>query len=280
MNSLNGQFVTGTFTADATSQVLNVSYTTGISGRQRAHHRRSAGGGPDITAPTGPRLGRGGSPVPHLTHRPRQDQRDRHRLLCRACRRCHRALAAQVKAGTDSANSPALKSGSLALTANTEATAPVTGLTTDTTYDVYFVGRGRRAQFAGRSFDGQRLIGPFRRGHLGCSCRPSRDAADIVSTGVTGLAGANFGITTGTTTIVNNGAGETGGVDVEFKSLRSGQNATLVERHHRGGGLCLGELGPSRWQFGRYQATSGLCSIRTMESKTQVRRRLTSPCQV
>ena len=32
MNSLNGQFVTGTFTADATSQVLNVSYTTGNFG--------------------------------------------------------------------------------------------------------------------------------------------------------------------------------------------------------------------------------------------------------
>ena len=47
-------------------------------------------------------------------------------------------------------------------------------------------------------------------------------SANIVSTGVTGLAGANFGITTGTTTIVNNGS-----VDIEFKSLRSGQSATL-----------------------------------------------------
>ena len=47
-------------------------------------------------------------------------------------------------------------------------------------------------------------------------------ASNIVSTGVTALAGANFGIPTGTTTIVNNGA-----VDIEFKSLRSGQNATL-----------------------------------------------------
>jgi hypothetical protein len=47
-------------------------------------------------------------------------------------------------------------------------------------------------------------------------------ASNILSTGVTSLAGANFGITTGTTTIVNNGA-----VDIEFKSLRSGQSATL-----------------------------------------------------
>jgi hypothetical protein len=47
-------------------------------------------------------------------------------------------------------------------------------------------------------------------------------ASDIVSTGLTDLAGANFGRTTGTTTIVNNGS-----VDIEFKSLNSGQNVTL-----------------------------------------------------
>jgi hypothetical protein len=47
--------------------------------------------------------------------------------------------AAQVKAGNDSANAPATAAGSLALTANAEATAPVTGLTADTAYDVYFV---------------------------------------------------------------------------------------------------------------------------------------------
>ena len=49
--------------------------------------------------------------------------------------------AAQVKAGTDNAGAPALKSGTIPVTANTEATAPVTGLTADTTYDVYFVAR-------------------------------------------------------------------------------------------------------------------------------------------
>lgn len=47
--------------------------------------------------------------------------------------------AAQVKAGTDSANAPAGASGTLALTADTEATGPVTGLTADTSYDVYLV---------------------------------------------------------------------------------------------------------------------------------------------
>jgi len=47
--------------------------------------------------------------------------------------------AAQVKAGNDSSNSPATVAGNLALTANTEATGPVTGLTADTSYDVYFI---------------------------------------------------------------------------------------------------------------------------------------------
>ncbi|MCX6878181.1 MAG: hypothetical protein NTW21_30875, partial [Verrucomicrobia bacterium] len=46
--------------------------------------------------------------------------------------------AAQVKAGTDSTDAPAL-SGSIPVTANTETTAPVTGLTTGSSYDVYFV---------------------------------------------------------------------------------------------------------------------------------------------
>jgi Family of unknown function (DUF6288)/PA14 domain/Bacterial Ig domain len=50
-------------------------------------------------------------------------------------------------------------------------------------------------------------------------------AANIQGTGVNSLAGANFGITTGTTTIVP--AAETGTVDVEFRSLSSGQNVTL-----------------------------------------------------
>jgi hypothetical protein len=47
-------------------------------------------------------------------------------------------------------------------------------------------------------------------------------ATQIDSTGLDNIAGANFGVTTGTTTVVNNGS-----VDVEFKSMNSGQNATL-----------------------------------------------------
>jgi Family of unknown function (DUF6288)/PA14 domain/Bacterial Ig domain len=50
-------------------------------------------------------------------------------------------------------------------------------------------------------------------------------ATNIQGTGVSNLAGANFGIVSGTTTIVP--AAETGTVDVEFKSLGSGQNVTL-----------------------------------------------------
>ncbi len=50
-------------------------------------------------------------------------------------------------------------------------------------------------------------------------------AGNIKSAGVSNLAGANFGITSGTTTTVP--ASETGTVSVEFRSLRSGQNVTL-----------------------------------------------------
>jgi CotH kinase protein/Chitobiase/beta-hexosaminidase C-terminal domain/Lamin Tail Domain len=47
--------------------------------------------------------------------------------------------ALQVKAGNDGTNSAALRSGVIPLTANNEGTAPVTGLASDSTYDVYFV---------------------------------------------------------------------------------------------------------------------------------------------
>ncbi len=47
-------------------------------------------------------------------------------------------------------------------------------------------------------------------------------ASNIDSSGLLNIAGANFGITTGATTVVNNGL-----VDVEFKSLQSGQSETL-----------------------------------------------------
>jgi glucose/arabinose dehydrogenase len=47
-------------------------------------------------------------------------------------------------------------------------------------------------------------------------------ASDIVSTGVTNLAGADFGAPAGTTTTVNNGS-----VDIAFKTVNSGQGALL-----------------------------------------------------
>jgi hypothetical protein len=48
-------------------------------------------------------------------------------------------------------------------------------------------------------------------------------STDIQSTGVTGLEGADFGLTTGTTTTVNNGS-----VNVDFKSLLFTQSVTLT----------------------------------------------------
>ncbi len=47
--------------------------------------------------------------------------------------------SAQVKAGNDAADSPALKSGSLTLNALVQGSQFVTGLTASTAYDVYFV---------------------------------------------------------------------------------------------------------------------------------------------
>ena len=47
--------------------------------------------------------------------------------------------SAQVKAGNDASDSPAIDSGSMALTANTENTEAITGLSASTAYDVYFV---------------------------------------------------------------------------------------------------------------------------------------------
>jgi hypothetical protein len=47
--------------------------------------------------------------------------------------------ASEVKAGTAAGGGSAIANGSISLTANTENTAAVTGLTTGTSYDVYFV---------------------------------------------------------------------------------------------------------------------------------------------
>jgi hypothetical protein len=52
-------------------------------------------------------------------------------------------------------------------------------------------------------------------------------STDIQTSGVANLEGVDFGLTTGTTTTVNNGAGETGGVNVDFKSLLQTQTVAL-----------------------------------------------------
>jgi hypothetical protein len=53
--------------------------------------------------------------------------------------------AAEVKAGTSAGGGPAIANGSISLTANTENTAAVTGLTDGTAYDVYFVAQDAAA---------------------------------------------------------------------------------------------------------------------------------------
>ncbi|MCX6878182.1 MAG: hypothetical protein NTW21_30880 [Verrucomicrobia bacterium] len=53
------------------------------------------------------------------------------------------------------------------------------------------------------------------------------NSTDIQSAGITNLAGADFGRANGTTTLVNNGVGETGGVDVEFMSMNGNQTVGL-----------------------------------------------------
>jgi hypothetical protein len=129
--------------------------------------------------------------------------------------------ATQVKALADSANTPVSTSGSLALTANTEATAPVTGLTANTSYDVYFI-----AEDAVPNLQATPVLVDVTLSNAGVvtwgSVQAITGASDIISTGVTGLAGADFGIAPGTTTVVNNGS-----VDIEFKSLRSGDSVEL-----------------------------------------------------
>jgi hypothetical protein len=64
-------------------------------------------------------------------------------------------------------------------------------------------------------------------------------ASDIVTSSLTVVSGANFGIETGTTTLVNNGS-----VVVEFKSLRSGQSATLANGLTVSAASAWGNFGP------------------------------------
>jgi hypothetical protein len=99
--------------------------------------------------------------------------------------------AAQVKAGQDNTNTPATASGSLALTANVEATGPVTGLTADTSYDVYFIAEDAVPNLqATPVLVDVSLVTPA--AVTWGSVTTIVDDSSIVTTGVTGLVGANF----------------------------------------------------------------------------------------
>lgn len=141
MNSKNGQFVTGTFTADATSQALNVSV---ISGGFMVANALTVGvvssGDPDTTPPTWvsgwPKVDT--QTIDSFTVRARTDEAGAAYYVVLAGGSAA-PDANQVKAATDGVGAPAIDSGSLVLTANIEATASVTGLTRTTSYDVYVV---------------------------------------------------------------------------------------------------------------------------------------------
>ncbi len=145
MNTLSGQFVTGTFTADATSQVLTMTRNTDF-GVANALTIGTAGSGPDTTPPewiaTWP-LANPLSPT-SLTVRAKTNEAGTAYYVVLP----DGAVApssAQVKAGTDSSNAPVSAAGSLALTTTTEATAPVGGLSPSTAYDVWFVAQDAAA---------------------------------------------------------------------------------------------------------------------------------------
>jgi hypothetical protein len=139
MNTLGGQHVTGTFTADALSQVLTMTRNTDFGVANALTIGVVASGG-DTTPPEWTATWPQAAPLSttSLTVRARINEAGTAYYVVLA-NGASAPTAAQVKAGNDSTNSAALGSGSIPLTANTEATAPVTGLTTDSTYGVYFV---------------------------------------------------------------------------------------------------------------------------------------------
>ncbi len=142
MNTLTGKFVTGTFTADADPQVLDVSYTTGNFGVANALTIGTvSGGGPDTTAPEWIATWPQAEPLSStsLTVRAKINEPGTAYYVVLAAGATPPPSAAQVKAGTDGNNAVVSSSGSLTLTANTEATAPVGSLSPSTAYDVYFV---------------------------------------------------------------------------------------------------------------------------------------------
>lgn len=136
-----GQFVTGTFTADATSQALTVTRTTnGFAVANALTVGDMPGGSTDTTPPTWisgwPKVD--SLTIDSFTVRAKTNEAGTAYYVVLAGG-ATAPSAAQVKAGTDSTGAPAFKSNNMVLSANTEATASVTGLTRGTTYDVYFV---------------------------------------------------------------------------------------------------------------------------------------------
>ncbi len=132
-----GQYAVGRFTADALTQVLT------ISGGEPVMNALTIGtveSGPDTTPPDWTATWPQADPLSttSLTVRARTNEAGTAYYVVLPDG-ATAPSAAQVKAGNDSSNSPATAAGSLALTANTEATGPVTGLTADTSYDVYFI---------------------------------------------------------------------------------------------------------------------------------------------
>jgi hypothetical protein len=128
--------------------------------------------------------------------------------------------AAQVKAGTDNAGAPALKSGTIPVTANTEATAPVTGLTADTTYDVYFVAEDAVPNLqAAPSKVSLSLVTPT--GVTWGSWTSVTDHTAIQTLGeYTTYGGVNFN---GATTTINNGS-----TDVTFTGIAQNASGTAA----------------------------------------------------
>ncbi|MCF7676221.1 MAG: hypothetical protein K9N23_05155 [Akkermansiaceae bacterium] len=219
----NGQFVTGTFTADATSQVLTVTGPVEFVVANALTIGAVGVAPPDTTPPSWIAGWPQAAPLSPtaLTVRAKADETGTAYYVVLADGAAAPS-AAQVKAGNDSTNSVALASGSLALTANTEATGPVTDLTAATTYNVYFVAEDAVPNLQASPLMVSASTGIGSATITWGAATNIAGVSDIDSSGLANIAGANFGVTTGTTTPVNNGS-----VDVEFKSLASGQSAAL-----------------------------------------------------
>ena len=134
-----GKYVVGSFTADATSQVLTITANTGEPSIN-ALTIGTVGGGPDVTPPDWTATWPQADPLSttSLTVRAKTNEVGTAFYVVLPDG-ATAPTSAQVKAGQDSGGSPVSASGSLALTANTEATVSVGSLSTGTAYDVYFV---------------------------------------------------------------------------------------------------------------------------------------------